>query len=187
MMLPLPPAIPALLDDLARLRVDLAVEDGQLRFRPVAGVPGPLVDQLRGHRDGLLALLVGTQVGAIFGAADLAALARAGLTAADPDWRRWSEAAREAFQERLAVADDLGMDTGPGSEAEQIARRESQRIAAGFPPAWNASREPDLIDHAIAAFVPLGGLTLIDLVERTRAPLPSPTEHGSSRQPPCPS
>ncbi len=70
-------------------------------------------------------------------------------------------AGRFAHRERLAIAEDLGLDTSAGSEAETIALREARRAAAGVPPSLTASREPDLIDHALAAFECLGGLTYV--------------------------
>lgn len=64
------------------------------------------------------------------------------------------------YQERLGVADDLKLDTAIGSPAELVARREAARAAACVPlSAWPESRTPGVLDAALEAFAPLGGLT----------------------------
>lgn len=60
------------------------------------------------------------------------------------------------FLERLAIADDLELDTTPGSEAWSVATREARRVAAGIPARLLTSRGPDLIDEALAVLAPLG-------------------------------
>lgn len=71
----------------------------------------------------------------------------------------WPEDARDVFLERLGIGDDNGMDTAPGSEAWNIAAAEARRVAAGIPQAVSQAIKVGTIDHVLAAFAPLGGLT----------------------------
>jgi hypothetical protein len=72
------------------------------------------------------------------------------------------EDAYEVYLERLAIADDLGMDTGPGSHADITARREADRVLSGVPFFWTRSRGPDAIDITLRAFAPaFGGLKFV--------------------------
>lgn len=70
----------------------------------------------------------------------------------------WNEDARHHYIERLGVALDLEMDFSPCSGAEQTARREAARVAAGVPASCPAPREGDLIDAALSVFAGIGGL-----------------------------
>lgn len=80
------------------------------------------------------------------------------------------EEAHEVYLERLAVADEQGMDTTPGAPAEVIARREADRVAAGVPFAWPVSRGPDAIDVTLKAFAPMGGLSFVRFEAKGEAP-----------------
>lgn len=76
----------------------------------------------------------------------------------------WGSAAVEHYLDRLGVADDLDMDTSPGSSAEAIARREAARLAAGVPCLVPGSRGGDMVDAAIDAFGNLGGLRFLGIL-----------------------
>ncbi|MBL8964913.1 MAG: hypothetical protein JNK70_12700, partial [Phycisphaerae bacterium] len=88
----------------------------------------------------------------------------------DPEMVDWSEDARFTYEERLAIGNEQGMDTSVGSEAEQVARREARRVAAGIPGDFPTSRKGDLIDEVLAAFEVVGRLTHL----RTEAREPGP-------------
>ncbi len=77
------PEIVVVLEDLARCGVELALYDGQVRFRPVAVVSAALVMRLKRCRDSLKSLL-GRSVTPV-PAADLAAWVRRspGMTVAE--------------------------------------------------------------------------------------------------------
>lgn len=87
----------------------------------------------------------------------------------------WPDDARDHFLERLGVADDLGLTPVPGSDAWAIAVAEANRIAANVPVPEGGLNELRLIDHALSAFAPLGGLTLDRLTTRESLGLPEPT------------
>jgi hypothetical protein len=91
-------------------------------------------------------------------------------------------AAREHYLERLAIADDLGLDTGPGSMAQAIALREARRVTAGLPPAWSGSRGRESIDIIIDAFATASFVGFIDSKEL--APVwPEPMSRSSLHTP----
>jgi hypothetical protein len=71
---------------------------------------------------------------------------------ADPERAAWPEDARLTYLERLAIGDELGMDTSPGAEAEQIARGEARQVAAGIPVDFGSGRNAALIDQLLSAF-----------------------------------
>lgn len=96
----------------------------------------------------------------------------------EPEGGRGEEA-HEVYLERLAVADEQGMDTSPSSLAEVIARREADRVAAGVPFAWPVSRGPDAIDNTLKAFAPMGGLSFVRF-ETKGETLVEALQHGSS-------
>lgn len=97
----------------------------------------------------------------------------------DPETAGWAVDALFTYRERLAIAQDQGMDTSRGSVAERIARREARRIAAGIPGEIPSSRDGDLLDAAIEAFQPLGGLTFLRAEPRPPAqPLPTASSAG---------
>ena len=78
----------------------------------------------------------------------------------------WPEDGRDHYRERLAIADDLGMDTGTGLAAERVARREAMRVAAGVPvSAWPSSRGPGVIDAVLEAFPGAGGLRFMRFLD----------------------
>jgi hypothetical protein len=81
----------------------------------------------------------------------------------------WAQDAQDQFLERLGVGDELGMDTSPGAPAWEVAAREARRVEAGLPARFARSREPDLIDEALEAFGPLGGLTFVASLPRDDA------------------
>ncbi len=84
--------------------------------------------------------------------------------------KTWPEAAREVFLERLGIADDLELDTSPGSPAWDVAVREAQRAAAGIPPGLTG-RSSGLIDAALAAFASVGmPLTYVGVPEGNTRP-----------------
>jgi hypothetical protein len=79
----------------------------------------------------------------------------------------WSDEGLFVYEERLAIADALGIGTGPGSHAEVVARREADRAAARVPFAWPHTRGPDAIDITLRAFTPaFGGLTFVRFERR---------------------
>lgn len=89
--------------------------------------------------------------------------------------------ARYVFEERLGVAMDLGMDTGPGSEAEQVALREARRAAAGVPASVVQAREPDFLDGVLSAFGPVTTLRVVGVAPREKyAPPPPPPQKGGT-------
>ena len=74
------------------------------------------------------------------------------------------------FLERLGIADDLGMDTSPGSPAWQIAEREAARASACIP-ANLVGRSDGAIDAALAAFASVGmPLTYVGVPEGDTQP-----------------
>jgi hypothetical protein len=78
----------------------------------------------------------------------------------------WScPAAREHYLERLGIADDSGLDAGPGSPAQANALREARRVAAGLPPTWSGTRGRESIDVIIDAFGPVSFVGHIDAQE----------------------
>jgi hypothetical protein len=76
------------------------------------------------------------------------------------DREHWGGDATELYIERLAQADELGLDTAPGSPSEATAAREAHRLAAGLPPAWWPSRGAHAADIAIEIFGVLPDLEL---------------------------
>ncbi|MBC7771408.1 MAG: hypothetical protein H7210_02820 [Pyrinomonadaceae bacterium] len=63
-----------------------------------------------------------------------------------PEAGGWSEDARYTFLERLGVADELGMETPPGSEAWTIAARDARREQARVPRAINSQVVDAVLD-----------------------------------------
>lgn len=86
----------------------------------------------------------------------------------------WPEDARDHFLQRLGAADDPRLVSGPGSEAWEIAVAEANRIAAKVPVPEGGLTELRLIDHALSAFAPLGGLELDDIARRDAVGFPNP-------------
>ena len=84
----------------------------------------------------------------------------------DPEVAGWNQDARYVYEERLGVAADLGMDTSTGGEADLIARRDARRAAAELPMTVGATLEPGLLDGALAAFAPFGGLSCVKHMPR---------------------
>lgn len=63
----------------------------------------------------------------------------------------------EHFLDRLGRADELEMDTTPGSPAWEVALREARRVGAGLPPHHDRERGPDALDIAMELFTPPDG------------------------------
>jgi hypothetical protein len=80
---------------------------------------------------------------------------KAAVLGALPCATEWPEDAQDRFLERLGVADDLGLDTAPGSDSWCTAVREARRAAADVPEHLRRTREPDLIDVVLKAFAAL--------------------------------
>lgn len=70
--------------------------------------------------------------------------------------------ALDHYFERLAIADDLGLDTSIGTLAETIARREAERVAACLAASvWPCTRDRAVADAVVEAFRGVGGVRYI--------------------------
>lgn len=146
-----------LLAELESLDVRLAVdgEDGLAFDAPEEVMTPDLVDRVRAHRallvrllrrraagvpdtllrsptpDAVDAALAGLPVGGVacrgVGAVVPGVWVGEESDAAAAAWRPYGEDAEYVYLERLAIADSLGMPTGPGSVAEAIARLKAGR------------------------------------------------------------
>lgn len=110
----------------------------------------------------------------------MAALADAALLGIAAEW---PAAARKHFLDKYAVTKDkASFDlNGPAWRAAVL---EANRIAAGVPIRRGDVPEPKCIDHALAAFAPLGGLTFVEVVKRDQLDLPLPEPRAKQSSPP---
>ena len=81
------------------------------------------------------------------------------------EWHRWDAAARFVFDERAAIALDLGLEFAPGTKAWAVAEREARRESAGVP-FVSGDRDGDAIDAALCAFGEVK-LSVVKVVKRT--------------------
>jgi hypothetical protein len=130
------------LQDLRARGVRFAATDGNLRIDAPRGVLTEQDrEQLRRHRHEVLDWVGGVRA----------------TTSVPTKIKVLGPDAVEQFLDRLGRADDLGLDTSPGSLTWQIALREARRVAAGLPPEHHRTRDPDVLDAAIDLFTPAGG------------------------------
>ena len=79
---------------------------------------------------------------------------------AGPALAPWPPEAELVFLESLGTADELGMDSAPGSPAWETAAREARRTAAAIPRAlW--TRERSFLDMVMETFEPLAPLRFL--------------------------
>ncbi len=151
-----------LLTDLAAAGLALAVDGVRLRFRPATAMTPELAARVTEVKAEIIALLRRAG-GGPFDARNLALVggSQQPIDAAlnvPIDLQAWGEVAVEHYLNRMATAEDLGMDIGPVSEAEGIARREALRVACYWPMAeWPSTREATLSDELLALATHLFG------------------------------
>lgn len=107
--------------------------------------------------------------------AAIAALRDAELRGVATDW---PEDARRHFVNAAGTFDSIR--SNPGSRAWDIAVAEANRVAAKVPIPEGGLKELRLIDHALSAFAPMGGLKLDSIVKRARPGPPGRT--GAAKQ-----
>lgn len=168
----------------AEAGVELSLQDGRLRVRAPTAAARPVVDLLRARRDELLEALGGVSdrppavpdpdpEGGCVGTVrheehntTPSLDSERGVVCSVvvcSEFESWSPDARDLYLERLGIADELGLDTEHGTEAELIARREAAAVDQAAPSCRRVlSGVPDtvpaggLVDNVLAAFDQVG-------------------------------